>query len=166
MMETETLNTSRSIFQNVLNQFLSRSSRDDEVLREVAKERAKIKKLATRVSFSYKSHTERVDFGDEWLKLADGVHSIACSLNSDDCTVINVIFEEGGHILPHYHDRDEYLFVASGKIVETVSGRTINEGESIKIPGATDQDKTWHGWKSDGAKLTVVWKPPFPYINE
>lgn len=109
----------------------------------------------------YNDYDDYVRIGTDWVKQAKGVHSIVCSLNSPDCTVINVIFSEEGVLKPHKHDTIEYVFVASGSIKETVSGKLVNEGESMVIP-----PRTSHGWQSNGAKLIVVWRPNSKNENE
>lgn len=130
-----------------------------KVRQQIKEQRDKIKKLATAVTMSYEGGDEEIMIGEEWVKQAKGVHSIVCSLNGDDCTVLNVIFSEGGELKPHHHDRQEFVFVASGSITETVSGKIIKEGHSVII-----ESKQSHGWRSNGAKLTVVWKPPYPTL--
>lgn len=156
MMGIDNLLTSKSTLATVLSQFLSKLDRDEQVVAQVKEKREEIRRLACSVVMSYDTHNEEIVIGEDWHRQARGVHSITCTLSGPDCTVVNVIFSEGGLLKPHHHDREESVFVASGSIKETVSGVTIKEGESVTI----DANKS-HGWVSDGAKLTVVWRPPY-----
>lgn len=133
---------------------------EDSIRKQIKTHREKIRKMASMVTMNYKNQpSEELRIGEDWTRQAKGVYSIVCSLNGEDCTVLNVIFSEGGYLRPHHHDRKEYVFVASGSIEEVVSGQVIEEGGSIKI--GPNQS---HGWRSNGAKLTVVFKPPYPRV--
>lgn len=95
--------------------------------------------------------------GNNWENIAPSVHSIECALDGNSCTVINVTFYEGGYLKPHSHDREETIFVVDGEIEDLIANKTIKTGETYVIPANVE-----HEIKSDYAKLTVVFRPPFP----
>jgi quercetin dioxygenase-like cupin family protein len=146
-MSDQTLHSSKSIFQTALSVF--RPKLETQVYQEIQEEREKIRKIAIGMG----DHTFFID--NDWQEQSTGVQSILCSLSGEDCTVINVIFKNG-HIPEHFHDRLEHVFVATGTLTECLTGRVLGEGESMTIP-----PNVKHEWRSDHAKLTVVWRPPY-----
>ena len=126
---------------------------DHELEEAIEREREKIRKISIGMG------KEVFELGDNWQEQANNVHIIRCSLDGKDCTVVNVIFKNGAYMAEHDHDRLEMVFVVAGQITEIVSGRVLKEGDSMTIPA-----NQRHGWRSDYAKLTVVWKPPYPTV--
>ena len=126
---------------------------DHELEEAIEREREKIRKISIGMG------SEVFELGDNWQEQANNVHIIRCSLDGKDCTVVNVIFKNGAYMAEHDHDRQEMVFVVAGQITEIVSGRVLKEGDSMTIPA-----NQRHGWRSDYAKLTVVWKPPYPTV--
>jgi quercetin dioxygenase-like cupin family protein len=107
------------------------------------------------------AHTDKGDFAYEmspgveyYRDIAKGVKSIVCSLDSDECTVFNVIFEAGGHIPVHYHDEEETIFVVTGSIVDLQTGKGTMAGQVYRIPPMRN-----HEIVSDNARLVVTFKP-------
>ena len=151
MMQENTLPNSKSIFQTVFQYLVPKL--DHELEEAIEREREKIRKISIGMG------SEVFELGDNWQEQANSVHIIRCSLDGKDCTVINVVFKNEGYMAEHDHDRLEMVFVAAGQITEIVSGRVLKEGDSMTIPANQK-----HGWRSDYAKLTVVWKPPYPTV--
>ena len=151
MMQENTLQISKSIFQTVFQYLVPKL--DHELEEAIEREREKIRKISIGIG------SDVFELGDNWQEQGDNVHIIRCSLDGKDCTVVNVVFKDDGYMAEHDHDRLEMVFVAAGQITEIVSGRVLKEGDSMTIPANQK-----HGWRSDYAKLTVVWKPPYPTV--
>lgn len=102
---------------------------------------------------------DQVIVPSHFTEIGVGVRSIICSLSGiqQDITVANCVFDAGGSMDPHSHDREERVHMISGDIMETVSGKIYKTGESIFI-----RPNQSHGWYSvEGCMLTVTWKPAF-----
>lgn len=117
-----------------------------------------IKRKVTYIeAFSKISELKFYEVGTEWTEMFPNVHSILCSLSSENITVLNSKIEKGGHIPAHFHlDRDEHIFVVDGQITDTISQITTIAGNSYIIPKGT-----LHEIVSDYALLTVSFKPPY-----
>ena len=122
-------------------------------------EHDKIAQMANRVTMQYEKKVVELDIAKEWQWIAPSVESIECALNGEDCTVLNVRFSHGGVIGKHRHDRQEEIFVVSGRIYDSVNDVTVEEGDRYIIPANMP-----HQIESDYARLTVVFRPPFPRV--
>lgn len=122
-------------------------------------EHNKIAQMANRVSMQYEKKVVDLYIAKEWQNIAPSVESIECALNGDDCTVLNVRFGEGGVIGKHKHDRQEEIFVVAGEIYDSVNDVTVTQGDRYIIPANMQ-----HQIESDYARLTVVFRPPFPRV--
>lgn len=131
-----------------------------EVEKYICEEHSKIATMASRITMRYEHRNVDIDIQSVWQYIAPSVESIECALNDTDCTVINVKFSNGGVIRKHKHDRQEEIFVVAGKIYDSVSGVTTEQGERYIIPKNTS-----HEIISDFARLTVVFRPPFPKVE-
>lgn len=130
------------------------------VEKEIKKVRAQIARMANRVSMEVDRRVIDIDIEKEWKHIAPSVDAIECVLNGDDCTVLNVRFDRGGIISKHRHDRQEEIFVVSGRIYDSVNDVTVEEGDRYIIPANTP-----HQIESDYARLTVVFRPPYPRVE-
>lgn len=133
---------------------------NETVQLEIAKERSKIAQMANRITMKFDKKIVDVDIAKQWQWVAPSVESIECALNDSDCTVINVRFGPGGIVRRHRHDRQEEIFVVAGEIHDTISGVTTKQGDRYIIPKDTS-----HEIVSDYARLTVVFRPPFPKVE-
>jgi quercetin dioxygenase-like cupin family protein len=99
--------------------------------------------------------------GATLTELNDTVSSVSCALNyfTDDITILNVVFKEGGNLPLHRHsDRWEYIYVMHGEIYDMVSKKSTREGYVYKIPPNTPH----HIVSEAGALLTVTFRPKYP----
>lgn len=97
----------------------------------------------------------------EWSEVYDGVHIIECSISTDELTVVNVRFEEGGELPLHKHiDREETIYVVSGEIKDKISGTITREGDVYVIP-----EDTPHLIMSDHALLVITYKPAYETLD-
>lgn len=128
--------------------------------KELQEAHDRIAKLANRITMQFDKKTINVDVEKVWQTIAPSVESIECALNGDDCTVLNVFFREGGIIEKHKHDRQEEIFVVAGEIYDSVNDVQITQGDRYIIPA-----NTYHQIESDYARLTVVFRPPFPVVQ-
>ena len=128
--------------------------------KELIKAHDRIAMMANRVTMQFEKRTVDVDVEKVWRTIAPSVESIECALNGDDCTVLNVFFRQGGIIEKHKHDRQEEIFVVAGKIYDSINDVLITQGDRYIIPA-----HTYHQIESDYARLTVVFRPPFPVVE-
>jgi len=134
---------------------------DEKTTISLSNVRKKIRNLVNRVSYDFDNKVVDYDISSEWHELTDSVSAIECVLNGKECTVINMILREGSFISKHKHKRAEEIFVVSGEIIDDVNDVVTSEGNVYTIP----LNKS-HSIRSDYAKLTVVYRPPFPIINK
>ena len=79
-----------------------------------------------------------------------------CSLSGDDETALDVIMDVGGVIKIHKHkSHDEFVFVISGEVKETITETVMRTGQSMSI-----KKGALHGFSTEnGCKMKVVFKP-------
>lgn len=97
--------------------------------------------------------------GDEIAYINKTVKINFCSLDSesDKRTVINVIMDKDGYILPHFHDRVEVIFVLEGKIKDKHNNIITPENNLYVIPAG----QIHHLIALERSLLTVTWKPKY-----
>lgn len=140
---------------------LSGMETNSRVKEELTKVRKQISEMANRVTVTFDDEPVSINVTNDWYELAPSVSIIECSLNdASDCTILNVQFREGGVIKKHRHSRQEDIFVVSGSLHDYVNGIEIPEGTVYSIPPNKP-----HGFKSNNAKLTVVFRPPYPKVK-
>lgn len=109
------------------------------------------------ITMKYSSEVDYCVSQDDFTELGKNVKVKLCSLDSNNATVVNVIFGKGGYIATHSHDRIERIYVIDGSIKDLVTGVVVNEGDTYNIPPNQE-----HHIVSDYALLTVTWKPAYP----
>ena len=134
--------------------------KENSISTQLMQEHNKIAQMANRIEMRFDKKIVHHDIVRVWQTIAPSVDSIECALNGDDCTVLNVKFEEGGKIGKHSHSNEEIIFVAKGQIHDNCTGITTNENQTYVIPPNRP-----HEIVSDYAKCTVVFKPPFPRVE-
>jgi quercetin dioxygenase-like cupin family protein len=134
----------------------------DDAKKEVKRVRAQVLEQAANFTIRGQGQPDWKTFpvvSNRWEPVCEGMRLILCSLSSqtNELTVMNAVMDPGSKMGAHEHDRTETVFVVFGSLLETVSGRVLNEGDSLRI--APNQ---LHGWHTPGGCLaTVSWKPPF-----
>jgi quercetin dioxygenase-like cupin family protein len=121
---------------------------------------AKRQEITTIVNRIVMMSDKNVDVSNEWTWVTPSISTIECPLNSDECTVINVRFEEGGYLKSHKHSRQEEIFVVTGEIYDPVNDVRVSQGESYTIPPNKE-----HALQSDNARIMVVYRPPFHRVR-
>lgn len=117
-----------------------------------------IKNQCRTILMQYETGSETVLVtNDTFLSISPNVYTKVCSLDSNDMTVVNVVFEEGGNLPVHSHDRIETIYVISGSITDLVTNKTYTKGSVYVIPPHVK-----HHIVSDYARLTVTWVPAYP----
>jgi quercetin dioxygenase-like cupin family protein len=140
---------------------MKKTNRSDsvQVIKDLKKVRSEISKMANRVTHVFDKQLVDFNITEEWRSIAGNVNAIECVLNSPECTVINMVFDNGGFIPRHKHNRQEEIFVVSGEIHDSINDVHITQGGVYIIPPNKP-----HEIRSDKAKLTVVFRPPFPKV--
>ena len=90
-------------------------------------------------------------------ELHHNVRLVICDFNEssqESVTVANCIFDKGGEVSEHLHSNSEAIYVISGSLTETVSGKTYSSGEALMIPS-----NQLHGFQSDYALISITWRP-------
>lgn len=128
----------------------------DQLEKQVKQKHEEIRNMASKIHMIYEDEVVPVPVPSfSWVEIAENVESIECSLTNAISTVVNVRFNKGGFLREHHHDREEIIHVIEGEI--EVNGDIVKEGQSCRIPAYQ-----LHWIKSDYARLTMVFRPPFP----
>jgi quercetin dioxygenase-like cupin family protein len=124
---------------------------------ELLKEREKFKKVVRNIIMRYENKNIVLPVSNDlFIKTSYNVECKLCSLDNNNMTVVNVIFKENGELPAHSHDRVEKIHVIDGSIVDKISNKIINAGETYSIP-----PNTTHHIISNYALLTVTWVPAY-----
>lgn len=131
-----------------------------DVHNEAKKYRQKIVAIATAIDIKYKDSVS-VSAVNEWEELSRNVKTIACSLDTEKQTVLNVRFEKGGVIPLRQNDRRLSIHIIDGEIYESVSKKIYRKGDSpLLIPPRTDYEII-----SNNALLTMVFEPAYTLVD-
>lgn len=129
--------------------------------------RAKLKAFETKVNaikhyYTGEDESIQLKCGEEIAYINKKVQVNFCSLDAETNvhTILNVIMEENGQILPHYHDRVEVIFVIEGEIFDKKTGIITPENNLYIIP----EGQIHHLVANKRSLLTMTWKPK--YIDE
>ena len=96
-----------------------------------------------------------------FLQIYPGIRTKLCFTSEPAKTIVNVTFDKGATLLPHYHPEWEYLYVLVGEIEDIYSGTCFKEGEVCKISSMVPHQIH----SSTGAKLTVTYSKKDPSIS-
>jgi quercetin dioxygenase-like cupin family protein len=106
----------------------------------------------------------KIDMGDysiyltsnEWVEQGDGVFSTICGLSSGVATSLDVVFLKDSVLKKHNHPNNyEEIFIISGEMTETITGRKLKQGDLYKILKGV-----YHEFYSkEGCKCKVVFRP-------
>ncbi len=94
----------------------------------------------------------------DFLEIYPGIKTKLCTTSEPAKTIVNVIFDKGATLLPHYHPEWEYIYVLVGEIQDNHSGICFKEGDVCKIGSMTPHEL----YSSTGAKLTVTYSRKDP----
>ena len=124
---------------------------------ELESVRARIKEQVRNITMKYSTDVNFCVGQNDFIELGKNVRVRLCSLDNNAVTVVNVVFNKGGEIDRHAHDRIEKIYVIDGSIKDLVTGVVCKEGDTYSIPPSQE-----HHIVSDYALLTVTWKPAYP----
>jgi quercetin dioxygenase-like cupin family protein len=117
-------------------------------------------KRKANVAMKWKGDKESICLSvpsDQYVSEIKNVHQRLCSLSDNqNMTVVNVIYNKGGYIAPHTHDRVERTYVLDGEYFDQICEKTFKKGDTQEIPA-----NTLHASKSDYCLLTVTWQPAY-----
>jgi len=117
-------------------------------------------KRKANVAMKWKGDKESICLSvpsDQYASEIKNVHQRLCSLSDkQNMAVVNVIYNKGGYIAPHTHDRVERTYVLDGEYFDPICEKTFKKGDTQEIPA-----NTLHASKSDYCLLTVTWQPAY-----
>lgn len=131
--------------------------------------RDQIKTMAN-VAMEWKNPDDKTRCDENFLIPSDkfvtngivNVHQRLCSLSDKvDMTVVNVMFDKGGYIPPHTHDRIEKTYVLDGEYYDPVAKKNFYKGDIQVV-----HPKQVHASISDYCLLTCTWEPAYPVEKE
>ncbi len=125
---------------------------------ELKKQREVISELIYSIDtvFLKKNEINIWNVGDRWQEFYKNVHFIKCSLSNENATILNVKFD-GGKIPTHQHlDRDIYVYIVDGQLIDSHNEITKKEGDVYKISAGI-----MHSLESNYALCTITFKPPY-----
>jgi quercetin dioxygenase-like cupin family protein len=118
--------------------------------------RENLKAVTRGIIMMHEKESLRKEVTNSFSELYENVEVITCSLDSNEMTVVNVKFNNGGSIPTHSHDRIEHIYVIDGEIIDRETGKTYRKGEVYVIPAGQK-----HFIESDFALLVVTWTPAY-----
>jgi quercetin dioxygenase-like cupin family protein len=125
-----------------------------------------VRNYAAQIQMQYSDiATEYVTVDSHWINTCDGVKHVECQLPTNDCTLLNVVFEPNTKIERHKHDNSkETIFVVEGEIIDLETNTIIGTNAVYIIPAGR-----YHTlYSKQGALLNILFHPklqPF-LLNE
>lgn len=132
----------------------------EDVRKQLCEVRNKLKAQTRGIIMQYERSKVVINSSSDFQSLAPAVKQILCALDTDEVGVMNVVFEKGGVIPAHSHDRVEHIYVINGSIKDNCNGKTFKQGEVYRIPS-----EQTHEIASDFAMLVVTWTPAYGKVN-
>lgn len=138
----------------------SRNTSKPASRKAIQQQRARIRKLCSMPVVGSDGRVSTIKVPDDRFISSSkvrGVHFILCALDAvygEDLTVVNCVMGPSSVIPKHAHPSTEDVFVISGSVRETVTGKEYHKGESLTI-----EPNDPHEFSSDYALLTMSWKP-------